>query len=173
MLYESCCHGDAIHLSLYSQLIPRNHNSNAASHQLPKQPGFPARQMPCVQHRQRQCCYCASEDEVLLKLIALWEHYVCLCLQSCVLLTLRCCIFSGPPHTQAREFYSLAWSRHKAQLLHLETDVLKHKLYPLTKISPLWDEKNPKTLFWRLSAVYLYSQMGFELMGPRRTKPIL
>ena len=79
----------------------------------------------------------------------------------------------GLPPIKVREFYSLVRNSHKTYVLHLENEVSKHKLQPLTKIGPLGEDKNPKTLFGRLSAVFLHSELGFELMGPRSTTSIL
>lgn len=165
MLYKGCCHGDAIDQSFCFQLISRKQ----PKHQIP-----PAAKATRLFSGANTLCavqeaaflFLFSEDDILLQLTALCEGCACLCLKSCILLTLRGCVFSDLSPIKAWEFSSAAWNRHVTHIVHSETDVSKYKLHPLTLFGPLWEVKNPKTLLWRLSAAYQHSQLDLSLWVP-------
>lgn len=161
----SCCHGAAIYQSFCSQLIARHSNPNPPA---AKATRLSTRKIHCVQCKQQHSCYCTSEDDVLLQLITFSEV-----MHACVYRVAYCWAWDA-----ASSQVSLPSKQEDAialpgigimHMLHVETNISKYRLHPLTKIGPLWEEKNLKTLFRRFTAVYMHFQVRFELMGPRST----
>lgn len=103
---------------------------------------------------------------------SLCEGCECLFLKSCMLLTLRSCIFSGLSPIEAWEFHSLACNTHVTHMLYSETDVSKYRLHHWHNLAPCEKWKTPRHCSGG-SVQHICIPTGFELMDPRGTKSIL